>query len=149
MWVKFLFALARHVLPEIWFLTSISVHALLIMDAIFYIIRVTNLKLRYEAWQVKNVPLRHVQTPKTQIRLHRYPVWSGLSCPLLESLDTIECINGKQRPGLDLVHTQDDVTPHILCMLKGTFLLGVLGIYRWMCGNSKFLSSMLWDGVLE
>ena len=35
----------------------------------------------------------------------------GLRCLLTESreLDTIECINGGERPGLDLVHAQDDL----------------------------------------
>ena len=48
----------------------------------------------------------------------------GIPCPLTESLDTIECINGEQRPGWDLAHAPDDVNPNILHMLKDTFSLG-------------------------
>ena len=33
--------------------------------------------------------------------------------PLIESLDTIEFINGEQRPGCDLSHVQDGVNPHM------------------------------------
>ena len=43
----------------------------------------------------------------------------GFRCPLPETLDTIENINGEQRPGRDLA--RDDVNPHIVCMLEGTF----------------------------
>ena len=32
----------------------------------------------------------------------------GLHCPLQESLDTTEYINGEQRPGRDFAHAQDD-----------------------------------------
>ena len=45
----------------------------------------------------------------------------GLHCPLTESLDTTECMNGKQRPGWDFAHVQDDVYPHILQILEDTF----------------------------
>ena len=37
----------------------------------------------------------------------------GIHCPLTESLDTIEFINGEQRPGCDLSHVQDGVNPHM------------------------------------
>ena len=40
-----------------------------------------------------------------------------------ESLDTIECCNGEQRPVLDFAYVQDNVNPQILCMLGGNFLL--------------------------
>ena len=36
----------------------------------------------------------------------------------------IECFIGEQMLGCDFVHVQDDVDPHILRMLKGTFSLG-------------------------
>ena len=36
----------------------------------------------------------------------------GLRCSLPESLDTIECINGEQRPGWDLAHAQENVSAH-------------------------------------
>ena len=35
--------------------------------------------------------------------------------------DTIECINGEQRPWPDLAHAQDDVNPQILWMLQCTW----------------------------
>ena len=36
----------------------------------------------------------------------------------------IECFNDEQMSGSDVAHVQDDVNPHILRMLKGTFSLG-------------------------
>ena len=45
----------------------------------------------------------------------------GLHCPLTESLDTTETMNGDHRPGLYLAHGQDDVNLRILRMFKGTF----------------------------
>ena len=39
----------------------------------------------------------------------------GLHCPLTESLDTTECINGEQRLGRYFVHAQDDLNLHIFC----------------------------------
>ena len=35
----------------------------------------------------------------------------GLYCPLTESLDTTECMNGQQRPGWCFAHAQDDFNP--------------------------------------
>ena len=46
-----------------------------------------------------------------------------LNCQLTESLDTIECINGEQRPSSYFVHVQDDLNLHILHIFKGTFSL--------------------------
>ena len=34
----------------------------------------------------------------------------GLHCPLTESLDTTECMNEEQVPGLYFIHTGDDLT---------------------------------------
>ena len=42
----------------------------------------------------------------------------GPRCSLPESLDTIKCINGEQRLGLDLVHAQDDVNQNLLRVLE-------------------------------
>ena len=39
----------------------------------------------------------------------------GLSCPLPESLDTVECCTGEQRSGWNFAHAQDDVNPHSFC----------------------------------
>ena len=51
------------------------------------------------------------------------PSDQDLRCPQTESLDTIECFNAKQMPGWDFAHVHDDVNPHILRMLEGTFSL--------------------------
>ena len=48
-----------------------------------------------------------MQTAKAQINQYIRTVWSG-DCPLAESLDTTECMNGEQRPGLYLTHAQDN-----------------------------------------
>ena len=45
----------------------------------------------------------------------------GLHCPPTESLDTIECINGKQMPGWDIAHAQGDPALRILRMFDDTF----------------------------
>ena len=52
----------------------------------------------------------------------------GLHCPLTESLDTIECMNGEQKPGWYLAHAQDDLNLRILRMFVGTFSLDVVRI---------------------
>ena len=44
----------------------------------------------------------------------------GLQCPLTESLDTTECMNGEHRPGQYFAPAQDDLNLHILRMLEGT-----------------------------
>ena len=36
----------------------------------------------------------------------------GLHCPLIESLDTTECMNGEQRPRWYFAHVQDDLNLH-------------------------------------
>ena len=59
----------------------------------------------------------------------------SLHCPPTELLDTIECINGKQRPRRDPVHMQDghaqgDMNLHILRMLEGTFSLDAAQICK-------------------
>ena len=38
------------------------------------------------------------------------------------TLDTLECFSGEQLPN-ETAHAQDDVNPHILRMLEGTFSL--------------------------
>ena len=44
----------------------------------------------------------------------------GLHCPLTESLDTTECMNGEQRHGLYYAHAQDDLNMRFLRIFKGT-----------------------------
>ena len=44
-----------------------------------------------------------------------------LPCPLTESLNTTECMNGEQRPGRYFAHVQDDLNLRILCVLKRHF----------------------------
>ena len=51
----------------------------------------------------------------------------GLYCPLTESLDTTECINGKQKPGRYFAHALNDLNPRILRMSESTFSLD--GLY--------------------
>ena len=58
----------------------------------------------------------------------------GLHCPLTESLDTAECMNGKQRPGWYFAHAQDDQNLRIYRMFGGTFSLDtalVICLYTW------------------
>ena len=47
----------------------------------------------------------------------------GLHCPLTESLDTTECMNGEQRHGWYFAHAQDDLKLRILCMFEDLFRL--------------------------
>ena len=64
----------------------------------------------------------------------------SLRCPLSESLAKIECTNGEQRSEWDLIHVQD-VNPHILRMLEGTFVLGTAKLYtqrQWKLYIFKF-----------
>ena len=48
----------------------------------------------------------------------------GLHSPLTESLDTIKCRNGQQRPGLYCAHAQADLHMWILSKFDGTVSLG-------------------------
>ena len=62
----------------------------------------------------------------------------GLHCPLIELLDTTECMNGEQSPGWYLSHTQDDLNQRFLRMFEGTFshanlILSTLVIYYNLC----------------
>ena len=52
----------------------------------------------------------------------------GLHCPLTESLNTTECMNGEQRSGWYFGHVQDDLNLLILCLFEGTFSLDVVQI---------------------
>ena len=47
----------------------------------------------------------------------------GLHCPLTESLDTTECMNGVQSLGKYFAHAQDDLNMSIMRMFEGTLLL--------------------------
>ena len=53
----------------------------------------------------------------------------ALDCLPIESLGTIECMNGEQRPGLYSAHARNDLN---LRMLKGTFLLDVAHMTLYM-----------------
>ena len=44
----------------------------------------------------------------------------GLRCPEIDSVDTIECVNGEQIR-CNFAHAQDNVNPHILHTLDGAF----------------------------
>ena len=50
-----------------------------------------------------------MQTVKAQISLCTVQSDQGLPCPLTESLDTTECMNGEQRPGRYFADAQDDL----------------------------------------
>ena len=54
----------------------------------------------------------------------------GLRCPLTESLDTTECMNGEQKLGLQFAHAQDDQNLGILRMFDGTFSLDAAHIIK-------------------
>ena len=79
--------------------------------------------LRKHKWGIiwatpsENVPSVHALPVKSQMHSRS---------PLHEWLDTIDSVNGEQKPSWDLAHVQDDVNPHILRMLEGTFSLGVV-----------------------
>ena len=47
----------------------------------------------------------------------------GLHCPLTESLDTTECMNGEQRPVYYFKHVQDDLNLRIFSCSKALFRL--------------------------
>ena len=47
----------------------------------------------------------------------------SLHCPLAESLDTTECMNGEQRPRRYLAYAQDDLNLCILCLFERVFSL--------------------------
>ena len=64
----------------------------------------------------------HIRTAKAQISCASNQSDQGIHCPLAESLDTTECMNGEQRPGLDFKHAQDDLNPR---MFEETFSLDV------------------------
>ena len=49
----------------------------------------------------------------------------GLPCPLIESLDTTECLNEEQRPIRYIAYAQYNLNLRILHILEGTFSLGV------------------------
>ena len=50
----------------------------------------------------------HMRTAKAQISLSSAQSDHGLRCLLTELLNTTECINGEQMPGLDFVHARDE-----------------------------------------
>ena len=72
---------------------------------------------------MKKTCLQVYADSEAQINLHIRTVWSG-DCPLAESLDTTECMNGEQTPGLYLTHAQDDANgwetldPNDVCIDK-------------------------------
>ena len=56
----------------------------------------------------------------------------GLHCLLTESLDTIECMNGEQRPKWYFVHIHGDLNLHTMQMFKDTFSLVTTHIYLYI-----------------
>ena len=65
----------------------------------------------------------YMRPTKAQSSLHIRAVWQRLHCPLKETLDTTECMNGQQRPGWYVAYVQGDVNPLILHILEGMFSL--------------------------
>ena len=65
----------------------------------------------------------HMRTAKAQISMRIRTVWSGAPCPLAESLDITECMNGEQRPGCYFGRAQYDPNLRIWRMFEGTFSL--------------------------
>ena len=76
-----------------------------------------------------------VQSKPHQVKMHLRGTWgqqrprsdctNAQSGPSLSAdrLDTIECFNGEQMLGCDLVHVHDDVNLHVLHMFEGSFML--------------------------
>ena len=89
-----------------------------------------------------NWPSGHAQTAKAQIDCVNAQSDQDLCCLLLELLDTLDCINGQKRPQ-DLAHAQDNVNPHILCMLEGTFLLDVAHTFCIFIKSKQFCQHSL------
>ena len=58
-----------------------------------------------------------------QISLRIMQSSQGLHCPLIESLDITECINGEQMPGWYFAQVQDDLYLSILRVFEGKFSL--------------------------
>ena len=72
-----------------------------------------------------------MRTAKFQINLLIRPVRLGPSLSA-ESIDTTGCFNEEQKPGWGFVHVQDDVNPHILRMLEGTFSIKKTCLYNFI-----------------
>ena len=47
----------------------------------------------------------------------------ALCCPLTDSMDSIECINGEQRTGWSFAHAQDDLNLRIFCLTQPNIVL--------------------------
>ena len=73
----------------------------------------------------------------------------GLRCPLTESLDTTECINGEQSPD-DFVFAWVELNLCILRMLEDTFLLGTAHIVKkGVIKNRRSEITILQDGTVS
>ena len=71
-----------------------------------------------------------MRTAKFQMNLLIRPVRLGSSLSA-ESTDTTGCFNGEQKSGSGFVHVQDDLNPHILRMLEGTFSIKKTYLYNF------------------
>ena len=69
----------------------------------------------------------------------------GFGCPLSELLDTIECMNGEQRPGWYMAHALDDWNPQMSPMIC-TICNSVGGLYQ-QPGSSNLIGWKLEVGV--
>ena len=64
-----------------------------------------------------------MRTTKAQISPRIHTVWSGLHCPLTDTMYTTKCKNREQRPRWYFAHAKDDLNLYILRMLEGSFLI--------------------------
>ena len=82
-----------------------------------------------------------MRTVKAQISLRIRAAWSRPSLSATESLDSSECINGKQIPGWYFEHAQDYLYPHILRLLRDIFSLDAarLALFFYFSGEGSGL----------
>ena len=83
-----------------------------------------------------------MRTAKARSAYKSAPSDQGLHCPLTESLDTAECMNGEQRPKWYFTRAPDDLNLRIMRMFEGSFSLDAtqLMINCWF--NIKNLQSL-------
>ena len=76
----------------------------------------------------KNVPSEDAWTVRPRSACESMQFDQGLHCPLPESLDTIKCISGEQRPGRDFEHAHDDLGPVVQSVVSLTSSFRVISL---------------------
>ena len=66
-----------------------------------------------KATPCKNVPLGTCRQQRSRSACTSVQSDHGLYFPLIESLDTTECMNEEQKPRIYFAHAQDDLNLHI------------------------------------